>query len=153
MKESNLNKRAMDYVQLACPGGVYYKHADRFTSGIPDSTFTWNGPTSWLEFKLLDPAESIHAQLDPQQLVELVKLQHACGRAWVIAFRRPRRGDAGMTVLYEPTALLFKRVPVARERSSLENVLRDLRCHGVAEFEGHCFLALSYLIKATHVPY
>lgn len=150
MKESSLNKKCMDHVLRVCTGGVYYKHADRFTAGIPDCTFTWAGATSWLEFKHLDPSESIHDQLDKIQLVELLKLQAACHRAWVIAFRRANRSVGPVTVIYAPSALWHDQVPSARERSTHEHVLRDLSAHGVALFDGHDYGAIVSLIHQTH---
>lgn len=153
MKESDLNRRAIDRVLSACHHAVYYKIADRFTRGIPDSILTWNNVTSWLEFKLLDPHESVHAQLDPDQLVELVKLQRACHRAWVIAYRRGTKSFKEMTMFYEPRALLQGAQPIARELTTHENVLRDLRTFGVATFEGHDHAALVALIHQTHVAY
>lgn len=167
MKESDLNKKAMDYVSRTCPRCVIYKIADRFTSGIPDTVFNWNHTTSWLEFKLLDPNESIHDQLDKLQLVELVKLENTGCLAWVIAFRRAnvKKLVPPMTVIYRPITLLHGQVPVAarwseREQNpsiSLEmrhaNVLQSLRVFGVAQFDGFDYAAISALIHQTHEGY
>jgi hypothetical protein len=155
VKESDLNRRAIDYILARCSKAVYYKIADKFTAGIPDSVLTWSYATSWLEFKLLDPNEVIHDQLDKKQLVELVKLQHACHRAWVVAFRRQnvKRLVKPMTEIYMPSALWPDQVPTAHELSQPDNVLRDLRSHGIARFEGHCYEALYRLMVHTHVPF
>jgi len=152
MKESDYNHKQVQRLLTACPHAVYYKHADKFTRGIPDSTLTWAGPTSWLEFKLLDPVESIHAQLDPVQLVELIKLEQQCQRAWVIAFRRPRRSPMRdeRLVIYRPTFLFGERVPRALEYSSAETVLRDLRLHGVASFGEIDYDVVVRLVHETH---
>jgi hypothetical protein len=159
MKESDLNRRAADHLLATCKHAVYYKHADLFSSGYPDSTFTWSGYTSWLEFKLLGPNESVHAQLDEDQLVELVKLQKACGRAWVIAFRKPARGwnhgarllgEGPKTVIYSPKALLHDQVPLAQELSNHNRVYRDLCVNGVAELEGYDYAGIRALIHITH---
>lgn len=150
MKESELNKRTVDKLLRACPRAVYYKIADRFTAGIPDSIFTWNGFTSWFEFKLLDPNESIHKQLDQVQLVELLKLQSACHRAWVIAFRKHSiRADA-QTLIYAPSALWHDAVPIATGDSMRVNLTRDLLAHGVAQFKGFDYDAVVTLVHATH---
>lgn len=156
MKESKLNRNCIDHVLRACPRGVYYKIADKFTGGIPDSVFTWSGFTWWLEFKILDPNESIHDQLDKQQLIELIHLERECGRAWVIAFRRAntRKLVLPRTIIYRPSALWDKAVPRAvdvcvtaegRARARAE-VLFDLRERGVAEFSGFDYKAVSELI-------
>lgn len=162
MKESDLNRRAMEHVLSTCSRAVYYKIADKFTAGIPDSVLNWNHVVSWLEFKLLDPNESIHDQLKAQQLVELVKLENAGMNAWVVAFRRAnvKKLVLPQTVFYRPTALLRGAVPVIsepmRERmgpATYTNVLRDLRTFGVAQFPGHDYQALSSLIHQTHEGY
>jgi hypothetical protein len=155
MKESDLNKKAMDHVAAGCPHHVTYKLADRFTSGIPDTVFTWNNYSSWLEFKLLDPNESIHKQLDPAQLVELVKLERASGRAWIVAFRRAnvKKLQKPQTVFYSPHSLLRGQVPLSREISLHVNVLRDLKVFGVAWFDSFDYAALAALIHQTHEDY
>lgn len=152
MKESDLNKRAVDFALRYCPRAVYYKHADSFTSGIPDSTFSWRENTSWLEFKHLDPNEGIHKQLKTLQLTELVKLEHACHRAWVIAFRRPnaRALVKPQTIIYRPTALLHGREPRAERKSNIVAMMSDLELFGIAQFEGHYYEALVALLHQTH---
>lgn len=152
MKESNLNRRAIDYCLARCRNAVYYKIADRFTAGIPDSVFTWEQATSWLEFKLLNPNESIHDQLDKKQLIELLKLQVASQRAWVIAYRRPRRLSPAVTEIYMPSALWHEQVPSTPYISKPADVLVGLRTIGVSCFEGHCHEAVYELIRQTHAP-
>ncbi len=124
MKESKANKKAMDYVMARATGAVTYKIADRFTAGIPDTVFVWQVPTSWLEFKMLETNESIHDQLKPVQLVELLKLERTSHRAWVVAFRKANahRLVLPQTVIYRPSALLHGAVPLAQV-SQVGNVL------------------------------
>jgi hypothetical protein len=157
MKESKLNRDCIDHIlkraketQWAPP--VYYKIADKFTAGIPDSVLAWNEYTSWLEFKLLDPNESIHDQLDKIQLVELVKLQRTTGRAWVIAYRRanPKKLILPQTIIYSPRALWGGAVPTPKPR-----IVPTLREHltqvGVVQQEGHAHSMVYNLIVETHL--
>lgn len=151
--ESDLTIAARNAMLKAFPGGKYYKNlatpADR---GKPDSSFTWNGPTSWLEFKHLDHGQSIHSEgaLKKHQLVELVQLQRASGRAWVIAYRKPTRSLEAHTTIYKPNALIRGAQPFPKEYSSHENVVRDLIRFGVAAFPGYDHQALVALIRITH---
>jgi hypothetical protein len=142
-------------------GAVVYKHhGNQFTgSGRPDTSITWAGPTSWIEFKVLDVRESIHAQLDQLQLTECIRLQHQCNRAWIVAFRKGdvRRRIRERIEFYLPTAL--KKRPGNEEpvpqlpldySCKHETILRDLRTFGVASFDGHDYTALCALIQQTH---
>lgn len=155
MKESKANQKcAARLVKIFGPRCKYYKHADRFTRGIPDSTFTWNRRTTWLEFKMLAGGEDLHQQLDKIQLVELIQLQSA-GLAWVVAFRKATRLLRERTDIYSPIALLqggktvTPSLPLG-ELSTHETVLRDLQVHGVASFDGFDYDAVAALIRATH---
>lgn len=154
MKESELNGKSRDRIIQTCPRVVIYKIADRFTSGIPDTVLTWEEFTSWLEFKLLDPNESIHDQLDGIQLVNLIRLEQTARRAWVIAFRRGnvKRGVSPKTIIYRPTALYGGKMPLTeRPADSSCDFMRELTQRGVVEFEGFDHRAIAALILFTHV--
>lgn len=101
MPEAAVNKQCAQALRAHFVQGVYYKHCDKMSSGRPDSTFTWNGVTSWLEFKLLEGGENVHAKnakdthgLAKDQLVELIRLENAGAPAWVVAYRKPKIGRA-----------------------------------------------------------
>jgi hypothetical protein len=147
VKESDLNSACSTHIQKMCVGAVIYKHADKFTAGIPDTSVTWRGTTSWLEFKLLRrPADNVIKLLSKVQLHELVKLEHA-GHAWVIAFRaKPHQ-----TLIYRPGALVgLQDAPASREKTSIEGVREVLKWTGVAMFEGFNYNAIAALIHLTH---
>jgi hypothetical protein len=154
MKETAADDKARDAIKRDCAGPIkIYKHNDRGTKGMPDMSVTWAWCTSWLEFKMLKGEENIHSELDPLQLVELVRLERAGGRAWVIAYRKATKTMGEYLTIYQPTTLLNNQQPVAREWSSHANVLRDLRTFGVAKFQGFNHGAVVALIKATHGTY
>lgn len=154
MKETAADDKARDAMRRELTGPLkIYKHNDRGTKGMPDMTVTWSFCTSWLEFKMLHGDENIHNELDALQLVELVRLERAGGRAWVIAYRKQTKTQGEYLTIYQPTALLNNQQPVAREWSSHANIIRDLRTHGVAKFEGFDHGAVVALIKATHGSY
>jgi hypothetical protein len=153
MQEKDANGKARDFIRKECVHAKVYKHNDRATKGMPDTSVTWADATSWLEFKMLHGEESIHNELDPIQLVELVRLEQQCHRAWVVAYRKGNKHVGDSLTIYRPTALLRGEVPVAKELTLHVNILRDLRVFGVARFEGLDHAAVVALIKATHGTY
>lgn len=84
-------------LQAAAPHGVYIKHSDRFTIGVPDSTFT-DGHTLWLEFKLRPRrGQSMSEVLKTSnrnsriQMFTLWRLSQASGgRAFYVVHELPR---------------------------------------------------------------
>ena len=55
MTESTLTQQLIKRVKMDLHGAVVLKHADRFTSGVPDLSITWHGKTSWWEVKYANP--------------------------------------------------------------------------------------------------
>ena len=55
MTEATLTKQATDACEHLMKGCVVLKHADKATSGYPDTSITWHGSTLWIEFKYADP--------------------------------------------------------------------------------------------------
>lgn len=153
MQERDANAKARDQIRKDCPRAWVKKLNDRQTKGLPDTVLAWAGFVSWLEFKMLHGDESIHNELDGLQLVELVRLEQQCHRAWVIAYRAHTRTIPDALTIYRPTALLNNQCPIAGELTSHVNIIRDLGTFGVARFEGFDHAAVSALIKATHSSY
>ncbi len=160
MKEAAANKKCAEALQRAFGARCkYYKHCDK-TAGRPDSTFTWNGRTSWLEFKMLEGNEDLHARNDKTthglakiQLVELLALERAGAPAWVIAYRKATRTLPDLTTIYRPSALITvadRVTPPWLELSHHPNVLRDLKTFGVAAFAGFDHAAVVALVHQTH---
>lgn len=162
MTERDLTEKAHARIALDCRGAHIYKHNDRSTEGMPDASVTWNGYTSWLEYKHLEPSEDIHSRkggtggLKRLQLMELLALERASGgRAWVVAYRKGKRGQAERLEIYRPSALL-SRVPVvclitpALHFTSHGGMLEALRGAGCAAFETYDHHAVSFLIRSTH---
>lgn len=162
MREAAANRKCADMLQRTFPRHVYYKHNDK-SAGRPDSTFSWNGVTSWLEFKMLEGNEDVHARtatathgLAKIQLAELLKLERAGVPAWVIAYRKTIRSTREHLTIYRPTALITvadRITPTWREMSIHDNVLRDLKLYGVAAFPGFDHAAVVALIRQTHGTY
>lgn len=149
MKESKANKKCMDFVALHCPQAVIYKIADKFTAGIPDTVMTWMQRTWWFEFKMLDPNEGIHKQLDPIQLVECCKLERESGgRTLIVAYRRPAvRGGNYTTILYRPSSLLRGADPRPVQMLSSDGEMRLWQ--GALSFEGQNHRAVLNFIRET----
>jgi len=154
MQEKDANAKARDAIRRDCPRVWIKKLNDRQTKGLPDTVLVWSGHTSWLEFKMLNGAESIHNELDGIQLVELVRLEQQCHRAWVVAYRKGTRTMGDSLTIYRPTALLNNNEPGGtKEWTSHDLMLSHLNCYGVARFQGFDHGAVSRLIQVTHASY
>jgi hypothetical protein len=153
VQERDANAKARDAIRAGCVGAVVYKINDRQTKDIPDSVVTWNDATSWLEFKMLSGDADIHTELGKGQLVQLIKLEQQSQRAWVVAYRKATRVQPDRITIYRPTRLWPKIMPHARENSTLENILRDLRTFGVAQVEGFNHGAIVALLHQSHANY
>ena len=153
MQEKDANGKARDQIRKDCAGAWVKKLNDRQTKGLPDTVLAWAGAVSWLEFKMLHGDEDVHNELDPLQLVELVRLEKQTHRAWVVAYRKATRSQGEYLTIYRPMALLNSACPIAKEWTSHDNVLRDLRTFGVAKFQGFDHAAVTALIKQTHNTY
>lgn len=158
MREAAANKYCADTLVKAFPNALYYKHNDRAAKGRPDSTFTWNRITSWLEFKMLEGHEDLHARgthgLTRVQLMELIRLERAGAPAWVVAFREGTRQVERHTTIYRPSALITAAgtlTPRWLIPSNLEDILSDLKHSGVAARRGFDYTAVVHLIHQTHV--
>lgn len=154
MKETAADDKARDAIKRVCTGPIkIYKHNDRGTKGMPDMSVTWSWCTSWLEFKMLTGEENVHGELDPLQLVECERLERAGGRAWVVAYRKGTKTMGEVLDIYLPSALRSGAQPMAKEYSTYENMLTNLRAFGVARFQGFNHGAVAELIKQTHASY
>jgi len=164
MKESDVEEASVKLLGEVCPGAVIYKHADRWTAGIPDRSVTWRRYDSWLEYKLWEPNGTFHDEFALKtgrpnvQLLELLKLERQTGRAWVVAYRKgnPRTSQLECLELYRPGAwvdtfgfVLKTPLPLTKP-TSLENVAWALRVNGYAMFQGHDHRAVASLIHLTH---
>jgi hypothetical protein len=157
--ESSLKARTRQVVQLHL-GGPRFCHVvniqDRFVSGRPDTQITFNGPTSYVEFKHLGLNEKLHGALRKDQLEELIALERVSGgRAWVVVYRK---GGKFLDV-YRPSALRRVRnsqmetVEPEPETAHSEMHLTCLRSTGVIRLVGHDHHAVAALIRLTHESY
>lgn len=153
MQEKDANGKARDAIRKQCAGSWVKKLNDRMTKGLPDTVVAWSSNTSWLEFKMLTGDESIHNELDPIQLVELIRLEHNTHRAWVIAYRKSTRTLSECVDFYRPTLLFNNHQPIPKEPATYANMLQQLHTTGVARFGGFNHAAVAELIKQTHATY
>lgn len=157
MVERDLTERQMKALNegLTTPRLVL-KHADQYTSGIPDVSVHWNGHSSWLENKLLEPSQTVHDELAVIQLETCIDLEQSCaGRCWVVCYVRgvPRRGAEPHTLIYRPTFLRRGRVPQPEEtflRLDQFNLRGSLWSKGVIRLSGHAHDSVVSLIWQTH---
>lgn len=146
MRETRRNSEANSLLRRALPGAVVYKHHDRSTKGMPDTSVTWRGATTWLEFKVLRHGESIYKQLDPLQLIELVKIEQAGSYAWVVALRHPEN----TTEIYRPTWLVRSRAQGWVDVIPTDRLLSPSHLLALS-FPGRDLRPVIQLIERTHV--
>ena len=132
------------------------KHSDRFTSDIPDSAIAWNGNTTCVEFKRLQPAGNIWDEIRIGQVLKLIALERSTGHAWAVAYRLKNRRHDEETLIYRPTALLsatgaqLTPQPHLTHPDHFCDIGLCLRMYGVASFQGHNHRALVSLLEETH---
>lgn len=158
--ERSFTTAAHHAVRKELPGFMKItKHSDRFTKDIPDSSFMWNGHTTWVEFKRLGPTESIHDQIRVGQILDLIDRERAApGHALALAYRVGNSRHPNTTELYYPPALLGPAgqllVPLQPEpprRDLTIDIYETMRAVGVVVFEGHTHYALVNFLKQNHV--
>jgi hypothetical protein len=83
--ESKLTRQILSQLTSRNPQWEVIKHADRFSTGIPDASFTLGPKTFWLELKVLQKLTQILARpkdwVDNQ--VQLARLLKMNGYYWV----------------------------------------------------------------------
>jgi hypothetical protein len=107
----------------------------------------WNGHTTKIEFKKLRGSQNIHhVWEDGRQLITCVKYERASGgRCWIVAYSE----KAKLTLIYRPSALLDKKIPVPANKTMNFELLWNrgaLQIDGISE--GH--IAVAELIRETH---
>lgn len=145
--------RKIIYDVLPPPKDIFTP-SERFTIGEPDTRVTWNGRISFLEFKYLDPGQPITAKgvFRPGQLERDCHLERCSGqRAWVIAYRKPKRGHLEAQVeIYRPR-LIFGDLTCPHawsDRLDWPYVLSCLMTRPVA-FPGHDHEKVAQLLYET----
>lgn len=96
MSEKSLVESLVRIARRELKGFVVFKHADRFTHGVPDISSTGSGKTTWWEVKHADPT------FDSPGIQELtMKRLDAAGYARYIIFRQQPK----MTFIVRPVDL------------------------------------------------
>lgn len=149
MRERSINIELMTVARRMLPGVVIFKHCDRFTIGVPDNSFAWHGPTSWLEIKVLRGNKTVHDELGPGQLETCQKLEVATGRCWIVAYQlRDRR-----VLIYRPTALMNGELPDTTPppvKKWFDIGRRVWEPPGAIHFDGFDHRSVVELIRQTH---
>jgi hypothetical protein len=130
----------------------YTKHADQFTSGIPDVTIAWQGFTTWIECKMLKPGKSLDSELRDDQLLYCRRLEGATNRrCWILVWNL-RDKDMEITELYAPSLVVRMRrdgfeLPAATPNGDR---LQSLPALGYAWGQGINHEMVFDLIRRTH---
>jgi hypothetical protein len=113
--EPKATRTLVDHLAARLPSPVdVTKHADQFTSGIPDVTVACNGFTTWLECKMLKPGKSLDSELGDDQLTYCRRLEGATrGRAWILVWDLRRGLANARTVILAPSLIVADRRAVA----------------------------------------
>lgn len=153
MTERYVTERLMEqFKQL--PEWEVIKHADKFTSGIPDMSVSGNGRTSWLELKLLKRGELAVNAVEPAQRITCCRLERATGgRCWVIVYRASRWEDS--TTIYRPSQLNVPEPPeslphVQQSSTMIFETTRRLWHEGVIRWAGHRHDLVRAMVQHTH---
>jgi hypothetical protein len=134
------------------------KHADQFTSGIPDVTVAWQGFTTWLELKMLKPGKSLDSELGDDQLLYCRRLEGATNRrCWIVVWNLRDRANP-RTEIYAPSLVVRMRresalaTPVLPEagESVLKYRQRALDYGKYLVVDGVSHAAVVDLIRITH---
>jgi hypothetical protein len=83
MSESLLTRQLMKKLRAELPTFVVLKHADGWTSGVPDVSVTGNGRTTWLEVKLVELRGIIETKL---QRFQMERLERNGGTAFYVMY-------------------------------------------------------------------
>lgn len=88
MNESQFTRELFELVRrklsnLYDPPPVIFKHADRWTKGIPDVSITMNGKTTWYEVKLTTNKRIF----EPIQVQTMLRLQSSFYVIWNVKKR------------------------------------------------------------------
>lgn len=101
MTEAAFSAKLRERFLRAMPGAVVFKHNDRITRGVPDTSVTWRDRTMWLEAKVrkgeaatdfprlqwetvlrLGRSAAFVVWRDPASVAYLVKPLSSGGEAW-----------------------------------------------------------------------
>lgn len=96
MKESEICSRLVKHLRTVFRQAVVFKHADQFTAGVPDISFTFHGRTTWLELKHAKPS----VQDTGLQAANMLRLANA-GQAYYVIFDQ----QMDQTFIVEPQNL------------------------------------------------
>jgi hypothetical protein len=149
MNEARLETACMKVLdQRLAPLPVVLKHANAAASGLPDRSISWNGNTTWIEFKVLRKNETIHDVIkNARQLITCCQLERATRRCWFVVYTHDDH-----TLFYRPSKLTHEQLPVPElTDGTLNRDAKDRLWHrGVLRFKGHAHHEVAHLIIETH---
>lgn len=135
----------MKYLTPRLTHATLLKHNDRSTSGIPDFTVAWFGPTFWIENKHWKKKETLKGINHTEQLILCHQLAiSTMGRCWISVYR----DEPKELTIWQPRVLMARLWPrvilgeldmepatidVGAEGSNVFNVLSAtgaIRCSG-----------------------
>lgn len=73
MTEATLTSALTKTIRGYLVGSVVFKHADRFTAGVPDLSVTWMHRTAWVEVKLISAIGILSTGIQRHTLMTLAK--------------------------------------------------------------------------------
>jgi len=135
MKESDYVTKLMDHLDKAFRGCVTIKHADGFTSNIPDVEFLYLDRVCWFEVKYRRKGDTLKKLCKMGQCIYGDKLARVSGgRAWHIVYD----SVANRTEVWRPGPLAAKLWPdlcglMSREDERVPWLVAEGLSSGVAE--------------------
>ncbi len=88
MNEATLKGNLMAALKATMPGGVGFRHEDKFRGGISDISWTWAGTTSWIEVKYERVGR--RSPLTALQAATLAALARAGAPAYALTYHETR---------------------------------------------------------------
>lgn len=108
LSETDITGKLMAQCRQDLHGSLVLKHADRSTSGIPDFTVSWAGPTFWVENKYIRKGKRLKDVVDTEQLILCHEIARStAGRCWVTVYEQvPCR-----LTIWQPRVLMAELFP------------------------------------------
>lgn len=110
MNEATCKANTTKHCKLIMPGCVVLRHEDLFRAGIPDTTVTWHGRTTWWESKVSE--EGAEPKDRKVQRVTCLQLAGA-GVCYYVIFTVSKRGNLDIidTSIVHPREVVYGKWP------------------------------------------
>jgi hypothetical protein len=135
----------MKALRLEMPGGVFLRHEDQFTSGIPDISSTFARSTIWAEAKAICPTPGREFRTTHIQLLTALRLDEVGSWCRFLVWLEDDFGT--VTYLLRPRELIK---PIVNEGRTKLSVKRVRALNGQVLMQGHDFAGTAAYLRYVH---